>query len=226
MSQLRTKEDRRRIVEKCLEIEKRGGDVIAYLRDEEHYVSAKSTWHNMQKYDLGRSENQITSGAPSERIYTLGKYRDRNEVAEMCMKAIGEGQSPIEVMKMVGYTNPGQSWLDLKVWMKKTKPEMYAQIPYEYLDLRRIKGHAKASEFKIPKTPKEEPEPVKLTGPVTVKETFRFIPMKELRERLIRDIMAAAQEKDPEKIVGLADDLKAVERVCEMGREALKEMAG
>lgn len=223
MSQLRTKEERRQIVKKCLEIEAAGGDVIAYLRDEEHYVSAKSTWHNMQKYDLGRSENQITSGSPKVTDFRIGKTHNREKMANMCLQAMTEGKKPMDVMKLAGYASPQQSWMDLKVWMKNCRPDLYAKIPAEYLDMRRIRGHAKASEFKIPKTPKEEP--VTLTGPITVKETIRFIPMKELKERLMHDIMAAAQEKDPEKILGLADDLKCVNRVCEMGREALKVKA-
>ena len=49
----RTKEERARIIERCLDIEAEGGDVLAYLRGE-HYVSPRATWMNIQKYDLGR----------------------------------------------------------------------------------------------------------------------------------------------------------------------------
>lgn len=61
----RTKQERARIIEKCLDIEAEGGDVLAYLRDEEHYVSPSGTWFNIQRIDLGRDPFHRTSGKPT-----------------------------------------------------------------------------------------------------------------------------------------------------------------
>ena len=44
----RTAEERRRIRETCLRIEKKGGDVLEYLKSE-HYISPRATWINMQR---------------------------------------------------------------------------------------------------------------------------------------------------------------------------------
>ena len=61
----RTKEERARIIERCLDIEAEGGDVLAYLRDEEHYISPSGTWFNIQRIDLGRDPFHRTSGKPT-----------------------------------------------------------------------------------------------------------------------------------------------------------------
>ena len=60
----RTQEERARIVARCVEIEKAGGDVLGYLSSE-HYISPAATWHNMQKFDLKRTE--FSDGKPSTR---------------------------------------------------------------------------------------------------------------------------------------------------------------
>ena len=55
--------EREKIAKRCVQIEKAGGDVLAYLA-EEHYVSPAATWHNIQKYDLRRTE--FTDGKPRD----------------------------------------------------------------------------------------------------------------------------------------------------------------
>jgi hypothetical protein len=65
MSNKRTKQEKARIIEKCLDIEAEGGDVLKYLREEEHYVSPAATWFNIQRIDLGRDPFHRTSGKPT-----------------------------------------------------------------------------------------------------------------------------------------------------------------
>ena len=61
----RTKQERARIIERCLDIEAEGGDVLAYLRNEEHYISPGGTWFNIQRNDLGRDNAHMTNGKPT-----------------------------------------------------------------------------------------------------------------------------------------------------------------
>lgn len=62
MSAKRTEAERARIIDRCLDIEAEGGDVIGYLRGE-HYVSPRATWTNMQKNELHR--NITRDGRPT-----------------------------------------------------------------------------------------------------------------------------------------------------------------
>jgi len=63
MAEMRTPEERREIVEKCIELEMSGESVLNYLR-EEGYLTPRATWINIQKKYLGRSDAQhsITEG--------------------------------------------------------------------------------------------------------------------------------------------------------------------
>jgi hypothetical protein len=65
MSNKRTKQEKARIIEKCLDIEAEGGDVLKYLREEEHYVSPGATWFNIQRIELARDPYHRTSGKPT-----------------------------------------------------------------------------------------------------------------------------------------------------------------
>lgn len=60
----KTPEEWKKIVKECVETEKRGEDVIEYLRGQGYIYSAESTWRNIQKRDLKRSN--ITNGHPDE----------------------------------------------------------------------------------------------------------------------------------------------------------------
>ena len=64
MKMQKTPEEWKKIVKECVETEKRGEDVIAYLRGQGYIYSAESTWRNIQKRDLKRSN--ITNGHPDE----------------------------------------------------------------------------------------------------------------------------------------------------------------
>ena len=63
MAEVRTPEEKKRIVENCIDIEMSGGSVLDYLRAE-GYVSPRATWVNFQKRYLCRSDAQhsITDG--------------------------------------------------------------------------------------------------------------------------------------------------------------------
>ena len=221
MSKPRTQEERRAIVEKCLEIEKKGGDVIGYL-ESEHYISAKSTWHNMQKYDLKRSENQITSGRPKHPDFRIGKRRNLLEMSQKCLEEIAAGRSPIDMLQVEGYANARQAWTDIRAWMKANQPAMFDSIPPEWMDMRKRDRPAPESKVGIPKKPKQEPKPTPVPKAGEPVNKYRFIPLKELKRRLQAELARAAQT-DVNRACEITDDLKAIERVAQLGSEALKE---
>ena len=61
MAELRTPEQKKQIVENCIDIEMAGGSVLDYLAAE-GYVTPKATWVNLQKKYLGRKDDRITDG--------------------------------------------------------------------------------------------------------------------------------------------------------------------
>lgn len=75
----KTPEEWKKIVKECVETEKRGEDVIAYLRGQGYIYSAESTWRNIQKRDLKRSN--ITNGHPDEAKGTKEVAPDVTETA-------------------------------------------------------------------------------------------------------------------------------------------------
>ena len=61
MSQLRTPEEKAKIVNRCIDLEMEGGDVLGCLQAE-GYVTPKATWQNLQRIYLGRSGDKLTDG--------------------------------------------------------------------------------------------------------------------------------------------------------------------
>ena len=53
MASFRTEEELDEIVKHCVELEKSGGDIYAYLRSQ-NYVTPRATWLNLQRERLNR----------------------------------------------------------------------------------------------------------------------------------------------------------------------------
>lgn len=64
MAKMRKPEEIWAIVEKCIVIERAGGDVLAFL-SENGYVTPGATWVNMQKRYMHRAQANLTSGKPT-----------------------------------------------------------------------------------------------------------------------------------------------------------------
>ena len=80
MAKRRTPEEREQIIKKCVEIEKAGGDVLEYLK-EENFISPKATWYNIQKIDLGRS--RFSSGRSKENAEEREDRKKMERVTEI-----------------------------------------------------------------------------------------------------------------------------------------------
>ena len=130
MATLRTEEEKSAIVAHCLELERTGGDILAYLWSE-NYISPRATWCNFQREWLGRKPYQYTDGKPK-------KKKERKDMSRLCIteeqkaeavRIAIEGKSPCAYLKSIGSQNPSGAWFNIKKQYQKKHPEIYTKIP-------------------------------------------------------------------------------------------------
>lgn len=121
---MRTDEQRQAFALECLEIEKRGGDVLAYIRDNWPSYSPRATWYNLQIQFLGRRIGNLTEGK-SKGGENMSKML---EVAKQTVEAAGTGTSVFAFLAEQGYKNPSSTWYMLKQQAKKHDPDLYEQM--------------------------------------------------------------------------------------------------
>ena len=130
MATLRTEEEKSAILEHCLELERTGGDILAYLWSE-NYISPRATWCNFQREWLGRKPYQYTDGKPKKKKERKDMSRiviTDEQKAEAVRIAI-EGKSPCAYLKSIGSQNPSGAWFNIKKQYQQKHPEIYAKIP-------------------------------------------------------------------------------------------------
>jgi len=131
MATMRTPEEKKRILKKCLEIENEGGNVLAYLVSED-YMSPSGTWYRMQKEMLGRKHPK--SGRPKKNGETKEQMQDRlrREQIRKIVQAAEEGKSIRNALHNMGYREPNyqdQKYSFLREYAEKWEPELYAKMP-------------------------------------------------------------------------------------------------
>ena len=67
MAKQRTYEEKEAILQKCLELEATGGDILSYLWSQD-YLTPRATWCNYQREWLGRKPYQYTDGKPKKKF--------------------------------------------------------------------------------------------------------------------------------------------------------------
>lgn len=131
MARLRTETEIEDIVERCVEIERAGGDVLAYLRSE-NYVSPWGTWWRLQREVLGRKDHEIRSGRPRP-----GKREERKmakvtrELVEQFCMMMHDGTARAEALRQLGFEGPksaGQGFRQIKAWLKENDIMEYERI--------------------------------------------------------------------------------------------------
>lgn len=130
--------NREQLAKECKEIEKAGGSVLDFLRLR-GCISPWGTWYRLQKEELNRAEHQITDGkgVGDMRKITLEQKKKAVEIAI-------SGGDPLEYLGECGSESPDKLWWYIKNCLKKSQPDLYAQIP---------SGRKKAAE-----KPKNEPK--------------------------------------------------------------------
>lgn len=141
--------DRERVAEECLRIEKRGGDVITYLRGL-GCISPWGTWFRIQKEQLGRKNWQIKDGKGKKMVVHKEEKKKVNKskrklTAEEKTKAMElyvSGGDPIEYLTSIGIESAARVWGGVRrYWPGVEIPE------------------AAPAKVETPEDPKEDPLP-------------------------------------------------------------------
>ena len=144
MATLRTPEEKAEIVEHCIELERKGGDIIAYLRSQ-NYISPMATWCNIQRQYLNRKPYEYTDGRPGKgKAMNNGVKIDREQILPEVIEAINQGINPIIVFEEKGCKDPKQTYISLKAWARIKHPEAAEKMP----DLRTIAAMKRKREQK------------------------------------------------------------------------------
>lgn len=207
MARKRTQEQRAEIVRRCCEIEAEGGDVLAFLAGE-GYVTPRATWINIQRCDLNRKE--YTDGRPDSKVRKSPTGRIKRtmeeieEIHQHIFEIMAEGGNPDEYIISKGYLSPIGFKASLMQRWKKKAPEKYAAVMA-----------AKQRKWKPAVTKVAE-----MQKPVT-EINFRFVPLREIRKQL-REEQTRIGVSDLRRCLEIEEDLRCIERVRQLGLEALR----
>lgn len=175
MAAQRSTEERMRIARECLKIERKGGDVLAYLLTENYYTP-RATWINLQREFLSRKPHEYTDGKPKkgEMMNTMAMTNEqRLKAAQIAI----DGGDPRPYLEECGLMAPDKTWWYLKQWLKKNYPEMADKVPKklgtadDYLKVKLDKGMPKETPEKILGKDKDEFEKmptVNVDGPLRI----------------------------------------------------------
>ena len=155
MATRRTPEEIEAIVDHCIELEKNGGDILAYLWSE-NYLTPRATWFNFQREWLGRKRYEYTDGKPrkEKKMEKVRRIRLTDELREKAVNIAIGGGDPKKFIVELGSTDPQGTWSKIKAWCKENRPDLYRQIP--------------AHTSKPGPKPKDQPPVVKISGPIVI----------------------------------------------------------
>lgn len=220
---MRTDAEKRAFAVKCLEIEKEGGDVLGYIRDEYPSYTPRATWYNLQKWYLSRYSWQLTEGRPiNPEERRLKELRaDKAKQLDEILKVLEEGKDPIEYLEGLGYKAPTQVWTDLKNWARKNRPDDRKKMPdnlklyYADHGIQRT-GTAQAIKKPVenPSKPVKAPETIFFGGKEYEKLEGEGKPVNEYRAKPSPTCCQPARESGvtlddmPLEIVGIMSNVK------------------
>lgn len=128
MATLRTEEEKSAILAHCLELERTGGDILAYLWSQD-YLTPRATWFNYQREWLGRKPYEFTDGKPKKGLRKMpGKKIITDEIREAAINAALSGGSPCAVLEAAGCKNPSSAWFNIKKKLEQEHPEIAGKI--------------------------------------------------------------------------------------------------
>ena len=128
MATLRTQEEKSAILAHCLELERTGGDILAYLWSQD-YMTPRATWFNYQRECLGRKPYEFTDGKPKKGLRKMsGKKIITDEIREAAINAALSGGSPCAVLEAAGCKNPSSAWFNIKKKLEQEHPEIAGKI--------------------------------------------------------------------------------------------------
>lgn len=232
----RSKAEKLEFAKACERIEKRGGDVLAYVEREYPSYTPRATWYMLQREYLGRKK--LTEGRPKEKRgeRDMGKMMD---MANEVMDAYARGESIYEWLEAHGYKNPSSMWFQMKQAAKKVDPDLYDRMCDAITSTKRKpKAQRTVKQLTPPPKPKEEPKeipqagepmPVAVQGkPITTccapaRESGVTVPdeiPEEVPETVeFNDKGYIRQEPEPMEIVGVRSRVKGYYMKAEVNPE-------
>ena len=225
----RSKAEKLEFAKACERIEKRGGDVLAYVEREYPSYTPRATWYMLQREYLNRK--QLTEGRPKENRgeKDMGKMMD---MANEVMDAYARGENIYDWLEAHGYANASSTWFQLKQAAKKNDPELYARMCEARMDRRKPK---ESKPEVIPREPEEKQKEIPLPGealPVTVRgkrittccaparesgvtvpdeipeETKKDDAFKKVAEAMKKVVCTGETDPEPMEIVGVRSRVK------------------
>jgi hypothetical protein len=146
---MRTDDEKLAFAKECLRIEKKGGDVQGYIRDNWPSYTPRGTWYNLQREYLGRKPHQLTEGRPRKIEKEETEVKRHGDAVEMAMSVIQCHKNGGNVRQFIlehGYGDPAKWLCNIKFRFKTDHPEIYAELK----DITLGRG---------PRTKAEEPNP-------------------------------------------------------------------
>lgn len=236
----RSKAEKLEFAKACERIEKRGGDVLAYVEREYPSYTPRATWYMLQREYLGRKK--LTEGRPKENRgeKDMGKMMD---MANEVMDAYARGENIYDWLEAHGYANASSTWFQLKQAAKKNDPELYARMCEARMDRRKPK---ESKPEVIPREPEEKQKEIPLPGealPVTVRgkrittccaparesgvtvpdeipeETKKDDAFKKVAEAMKKVVCAGKTDPEPMEIVGVRSRVKGYYMKSEVNPE-------
>ena len=236
----RSKAEKLEFAKACERIEKRGGDVLAYVEREYPSYTPRATWYMLQREYLNRK--QLTEGRPKENRgeKDMGKMMD---MANEVMDAYARGENIYDWLEAHGYANASSTWFQLKQAAKKNDPELYARMCEARMDRRKPK---ESKPEVIPREPEEKPKEIPLPGealPVTVRgkrittccaparesgvtvpdeipeETKKDDAFKKVAEAMKKVVCTGKTDPEPMEIVGVRSRVKGYYMKSEVNPE-------
>ena len=236
----RSKAEKLEFAKACERIEKRGGDVLAYVEREYPSYTPRATWYMLQREYLNRK--QLTEGRPKENRgeKDMGKMMD---MANEVMDAYARGENIYDWLEAHGYANASSTWFQLKQAAKKNDPELYARMCEARMDRRKPK---ESKPEVIPREPEEKPKEIPLPGeslPVTVhgkrittccaparesgvtvpdeipEETKKDDAFKKVAEAMKKVVCTGKTDPEPMEIVGVRSRVKGYYMKSEVNPE-------
>ena len=214
MAAQRSTEERMRIARECLKIERKGGDVLAYLLTENYYTP-RATWINLQREFLRRKPHECKDGKPrKEEKRGMTSMALTNEQRLKAAQIAIDGGDPRPYLEECGLIAPEKTWWTVKEWLKKNHPEMADKLPGklmpadEYRKVKPDKGMPKETPEKIMGKDKAEFEKMptvkvdgglKIETPEANKVTVVEVPEKQ--PKITKPLMHYGK-----KVIGLQGD--------------------
>ena len=147
MATQRTFEEKSEILAHCLELERTGGDILAYLWSE-NYLTPRATWFNYQREWLHRKPYEYTDGKPKKKKETknmANRFVVADEQKLQAAQIAINGGNPYSFLKGLGAKEPNGVWFNIKKWLEKNHPDVYEKVP-KYINRNAKKLELEAGE--------------------------------------------------------------------------------